>query len=230
MSQYSFLTANQIRNLPVYLLIDCSTSMQGEPIQAVNDGLRMIHDELLNDPRTLETVQLCIIAFADQAGVLFPLGNVSDYQPQTVHANGQTAMGQAFQILSDSIDNDVHANTNQRRGDYRPIVFLLTDGQPTDEYNTGIQRLHNFSDNKKPLIIALACGPRADMNMLRKLTQIIFKMDQVNGDTIRQYFQWISGSITQAAGGLSFASGQSVNFNPPTDIPGIRYEPESPQE
>ena len=52
----------------------------------------------------------------------------------------------------------------------------------------------------------------------------------MNGDTIRQYFQWISGSITQAAGGLSFASGQSVNFNPPTDIPGIRYEPESPQE
>jgi uncharacterized protein YegL len=229
MSGSSFLTANQIRRLPVYLLLDCSTSMENEPIQAVNDGLRLIHEELLKEPRAVETVWLCIIAFASNAEVLFPLEKAVRYVPQTVYANGWTAMGAAFNLLADSIEKDLRPNTQERRGDFRPIVYLLTDGKPTDKYEDAVKRLHNLKENKVPMIIALGCGPDADLGMLHQVTTNVFKMEFVSGDTIKKFFQWISGSITQTARAISSNAGQATRLNDPTDIPGIYYDPEQPR-
>ena len=124
-----FMTSGQVRRLPVYFLLDCSGSMSGDPITAVNEGVTMIHRELLNDPRALETVYISIITFSSRADQ-YQLTPIDQFRPPILSAGGSTAMGEAFRILVQSIEQDlVLNNPPTQHGDYRPLVFLLTDGE-----------------------------------------------------------------------------------------------------
>lgn len=220
-----FLTSSQLRRLPVYLLLDCSSSMMGDPITAVNEGVTMLHRELSNDPRALETVFISIITFATRADQ-YKLTSLAQFQPPTLVANGSTPMGEAFKLLAQSIEQDLIQNTPTQHGDYRPLVFLLTDGEPTDSYRDAIQKLHSLHSSRKPTIVALGCGSQVNTAMLHEVTENVFLMHNVTAASIRQYFQWISGSIAQASQSVGSSANQQTVITPPTSIPGINYSPQ----
>src|SRR5207245_9375146 len=98
MSQGGFTTSNQLRRLPVYFLLDCSGSMSGDPITAVNEGVTMIHRELVNDPQALETVYISIITFSSRADQ-YQLTPIDQFRPPILSAGGSTALCDAFRIL-----------------------------------------------------------------------------------------------------------------------------------
>ncbi|HEX7736355.1 MAG TPA: VWA domain-containing protein [Ktedonobacteraceae bacterium] len=189
-----------IRRLPVYLLLDCSTSMQGHPIMAVNEGLNMIYRQLMNDLRAQDTVYISLIRFASQA-TQDPLTPLLHFQPPILTANGNTALGAALQLLVQSIREDLVVNTMQRHGDYRPLVFLLTDGEPNDHYKDSVYQLHQLRGNQRPTVIALGCGNNVKESTLRELAEPnnVFLMQNVTGESIKKFFQWMSGSIIQTA-------------------------------
>lgn len=85
-----------VRRLPVYLVLDCSGSMRGEPIQAVNRGIQLLVKTLQNNPVALETVWVSIITFSTEAQQLVPLTEVSLLQVPKIQAGGRTAMGAAL--------------------------------------------------------------------------------------------------------------------------------------
>ena len=191
-----------VRRLPVYLLLDCSTSMQGHPIMAVNEGLNMIYRQLMNDLRAQDSVHISLIRFASQANQ-DPLTPLLYFQPPVLTANGNTALGAALQLLVQSIREDLVMNTMQRHGDYRPLAFLLTDGEPNDYYKDAVQQLRQLHGNQKPTIIALGCGSHVNVNTLREIAEPnnIFLMQNVTGELIKKFFQWMSGSIIQTVNG-----------------------------
>jgi len=217
-----FMSAEQLRRLPVYLLLDCSGSMSGDPITAVNEGVSMIHSELKNDPQALETVYISIITFASRADQ-YQLTQLEQFQPPILSASGSTAMGEAFRILVQSIEQDLKLNTPKQHGDYRPLVFLLTDGAPTDNYSDAVQKLHDLRGSRKPTIVALGCGSGVDTSMLHKVTEHVYLMHNVTPQNLRNYFQWISGSIMQTS--RAAGSGSNQTLTPPTSVPGITYNP-----
>src|SRR5690242_16399199 len=90
----------QARRLPIYLLLDASSSMGGVKIVSVNNGVQLLYHELLNDPRSAQTVHISVIVFADQA-YQTPLISISQFTPPQLSANGSTAMGAAFHILNE---------------------------------------------------------------------------------------------------------------------------------
>ncbi len=224
MSQEShdFMSANQLRRLPVYLLLDCSGSMTGEPITAMNEGVAMIYRELMKDPQAVEVVYISIITFGSRADQ-YQLTPLDQFRPPALSASGSTAMGDALRILVQSIEQDLVLNTPTQLGDYRPIVFLLTDGSPTDNYRDAVQRLHNLRGSRKPTIVALGFGSGVDTSMLHEVTENVFLMQNFNGNTIKQFFQWLSGSIRQTS--QAAGSGSNQTLMPPTSIPGIIYSP-----
>jgi uncharacterized protein YegL len=188
------------RRLPVYLLLDCSTSMQGSPIMAVNEGLNMIYRLLMNDLRAQDTVHMSLIRFASQA-TQDPLTPLLNFQPPVLIASGNTALGAAIQLLVQSIREDLVMNTMQRHGDYRPLAFLMTDGEPNDYYKDAVYELHQLHGNQKPTLIALGCGNNVNESTLRQIAEPnnIFLMQNVTGELIKKFFQWMSGSIIQTA-------------------------------
>ncbi|HVU69067.1 MAG TPA: VWA domain-containing protein [Ktedonobacteraceae bacterium] len=200
MSMIPDFEGGNVRRLPVYLLLDCSTSMQGHPIVAVNEGLNMIYRLLRNDLRAQDTVYISLIRFASQAEQ-DPLTPLLQFQPPILQANGNTALGAALQLLVQSIREDLVVNTMQRHGDYRPLVFLLTDGEPNDHYKDAVYQLHQLHGNQRPTIVALGCGNNVKVSTLREITtpENIFLMQNVTGESIQKFFQWMSGSIIQTA-------------------------------
>ena len=222
--QGEFMGSRHLRRLPVYLLLDCSESMSGDPITAVNEGVSMIQRELTNDPQALETVYISIITFASRADQ-YPLTAIDQFVPQPLSASGATQMGEAFKILVQSIEQDLVLNTATQHGDFRPLVFLLTDGEPTDNYRDPLQKVHALRGSRKPTIVALGCGGGVNTAMLHEVTEDVFLMHTVTSAALKHFFQWLSGSILQTSRSAGSSSNQQVTMTSPATIPGITYSP-----
>lgn len=218
--QSGFMTTEYTRRLPVYLLLDCSGSMTGNAIIAVNEGLWMIYHLLMTDPQALETVHISVIRFSDYADQ-YELTPIDHFQPPTLTASGMTAMGAALRLLSQSIEQDLLVNTPTQHGDYRPLVFLLTDGSPTDNYREAVQKLKLLRGSQRPTIVAVGCGEQVNAAILHELTDDVFLMHTTTPENINSFFKWVSGSIVAT----SHAVGdESAMMLPPT-IPGTSFSP-----
>jgi len=104
--KWQITTSEGIRRLPIYLLLDTSGSMAGEPIQDVRLGVETFQREVGNDPFAEETVYIGVITFGGEAEFvtkgLIPIGKFSDeFNTESISANGQTPLGQALWLLDD---------------------------------------------------------------------------------------------------------------------------------
>lgn len=208
----------QNRRLPVYLLLDCSSSMAGVKIQQVNTGVQMLYQELMADPRSADTVYISIIPFASSAYQM-DLVPIAQFTPPQLTANGQTALGSALSLLNQSLDSDLIINQPGKKGDYKPLVFILTDGQPTDTWDAEAQKLRARTTAAN--IIALGIGHDADDQVLQAVAGTVLKMENVTGDNLRAFFQWVSQSVQTAS---KAAQGQAQAAQLPPPPPGITVE------
>ncbi|MFQ3535040.1 MAG: VWA domain-containing protein [Aggregatilineales bacterium] len=192
-------TEDYVRRRPVYLLLDTSGSMRGAPIQAVQQGVAMIHQELLNNPHAIETVYLSVITFADGAQQVARLASVEDFKPPTLRAEGQTALGAAITLLEQALDRELVPNREGRKGDYRPLIFLLTDGAPTDDWRPAVARFKAQRGSKIGAFVALGCGTNVNTETLREITNDVLYMKDTSPDALKQFFRWVSSSIQKTS-------------------------------
>ena len=96
--------ADYARRLPVYLLLDCSGSMMGDPIEAVRQGVKALLLDLKGDPQALETAYISVITFDSTARQVVPLTELMQFQEPELQARGATAMGRALEVLMDGIN------------------------------------------------------------------------------------------------------------------------------
>ena len=115
-----------MRRLPVYFLVDVSESMVGAPIQQVQDGMRMIVQELRTDPYALETAYISVIAFAGKAKCVSPLTELYKFYPPTFPIGGGTSLGNALEFLMEDMDKTLVRTTTEQKGDWKPIVFSFS--------------------------------------------------------------------------------------------------------
>lgn len=172
------------RRCPIYLLLDTSGSMEGEPIQAVRNGVQIIVDGLMSHPIAKDVGYLSIITFGTDAEEKMPLKKVAyfDFDTKNIKARGLTAMGGALNLLLDRIERDVrHKKDEQERGDWRPIVYLITDGEPTDDegmgnaFNRALTRLQGV---QFAAFLILAAGKDANIEKLNSILSYVYTRDE----------------------------------------------------
>lgn len=201
------------RRLPIYLVLDCSGSMSGEPIEAVRQGVRALVSDLRGDPQALETAFLSVITFDSGARQVSPLTELMVFQEPNLDASGSTALGEALKLLEQAVDKEVRKSTATQKGDWRPLVFLMTDGQPTDSWQ---QPADSVKAKKLGNVIACAAGPGADAGPLKRITEVVVKLDNLQPDTLKQFFRWVSDSIkTTSASVAQVAADGPINLPPP---------------
>jgi uncharacterized protein YegL len=183
-----------IRRLPIYFLIDVSESMVGEQLQDVEEGMGQIIRELKTDPQALETVYISILVFAGQAKTLVPLQEIINFYPPRFAIGGGTSLSKALGHLMYELRKNTVKTTAEIKGDWKPIVFLFTDGTPTDDSNAAINEWHTNFKNQAHLV-AIAIGDNIDLSILKKLTPDAFMLKDPNRQSFKEFFKWITASI-----------------------------------
>ena len=185
-----------MRRLPVYLILDTSASMYGKPIEAVNKGLQVLVSTLRQDPYALETAYLSIITFNTKAKQIVPLSDLISFQIPPIEVQGMTALGEALSLAADCIKKEVVKTTQSQRGDWRPLVFLMTDGSPNDDWEKGFQR---FKELKLSMVIGCAAGADANLEVLKKIANVVVQLDTADEATIKAFFKWVSASVSTSS-------------------------------
>ena len=203
-----------IRRLPVYLLLDCSGSMLGEPIEAVRQGVKALLSELRGDPQALETAYLSVITFDSQARQIIPLTELLQFQEPEISAGGATSLGEALNVLIDCVNREVRKSTQTQKGDWRPLVFILTDGAPTD-VQTFREATGQLKEMKAANIIACAAGSNANTAYLKEITDNVLMMNTLSAGDMAQFFAWVSGSIKMSSKKLDVRPGAPIELPPP---------------
>ena len=154
-----------MRRLPVYLLLDTSGSMTGEPIEAVKNGVQMMIHSLRQNPQAIETAYVSIITFDTDAKQIVPLTDLASFQMVDIKASGVTSLGSALELLADKLETEVIKTTLEKKGDWKPMTFIMTDGVPTDDWERGLSKLNSVN---KGLIVGCAAGSGADDSVLKQ--------------------------------------------------------------
>ncbi len=189
------------RRLPIYILIDTSGSMNGEPIASVNVGLQAMVHALRQDPHALDSVHLSLITFDNEVKEIFPLTALDQVQiPEiTCPPSGATNLGAALEKVVQAVSQDVQRSSAERKGDWRPMLFLMTDGAPSDTacFNAMVIKIRNLPFAR---IIACAAGPKAKEAFLKQLTETVVSLDTTDSAAFASFFKWVSASVEQTSG------------------------------
>lgn len=196
-----------MRRLPVYLVLDISGSMTGEPIESVKNGVQVLISTLRQDPYALETAFLSVITFDSSARQVVPLTELSMFQMPDIQATGTTALGEALSLLANKANSEVTKTTAEVKGDWKPLVFLMTDGEPTDNWQKG---LAEFKKQKFGLVVACAAGSGANTSLLKQITDVVVQLETADSASIKAFFKWVSASVSTGSQKIE-ASGKDVS-------------------
>ncbi len=191
-----------MRRLPIYFLVDVSESMVGDPIEHVQEGMRTIIQELRMDPYALETVFVSIIAFAGKAKTLVPLTELYKFYPPVFPIGGGTSLGGALEFLMEDINRSIQKTTMEVKGDWKPLIFLFTDGTPTDNYDIAFQKW-NDRFRKHCNLVAVSIGDNVNTSILAKLTDDVLILKNTDKESFAQFFKWVTASIKTSSVSVS---------------------------
>lgn len=206
------------RRLPVYILIDTSGSMKGEPIESVKVGLSDMVASLRLDPYALETVCISLITYDKDVKQILPLTELENLQLPDIICpdSGPTHMGAALNVLCDCYDREVNMGSHEQKGDWMPLLFILTDGKPSDS-QVYEEAIPNVKKRHFTNIVACAAGPKAKIEPLKKLTDNVFTLDTMDSNTFKKFFQWVTINVQQ--GGKTVGVTDTIELpKPPAEV------------
>ncbi len=194
-SKLKEFTASAARPLPVILLADVSGSMSVEgKIEALNQSVREMLSTFSSSDDLRAEIYVAVITFGGEARLHVPLQPASSVKWADMAADGRTPMGQAMTLAADLVDDKDRIPGRA----YRPTVVLISDGQPTDSWQAGLDRLTKQGRAQKAERMALAIGGDADVDMLRRFLADDNKHVFVAADArrIKDFFQFVTMSVT----------------------------------
>jgi uncharacterized protein YegL len=188
--------------------------MYGEPIQALNNALSGMFSALRSDAQALDSLWVSLITFDRTVNEICPLTELALFQLPEIYCpqSGPTHTGMALELLYDKVKSELILGSENQKGDWKPLLFIFTDGKPNDiqKYREMIPKIKavNFG-----AIICCAAGHMADDSILKELTNDVVHLDSADSHTLKQFFKWVSDTIEQ--GNKSQGTGEKVALPPP---------------
>jgi uncharacterized protein YegL len=176
---------------PCVLLLDVSGSMSGQPVAELNAGLVTFKDELAADALAMKRVEVAIVTFGPTK-VEIPFTSATNFYPPNLSSQGDTPMGgailQALELVRDR-KNEYKQNGISY---FRPWVFLITDGGPTDAWKAAADAVREGEAGKQFAFFAIGVKG-ANMEVLQQIS--VREPLSLDGLKFRQLFSWLSSSL-----------------------------------
>jgi uncharacterized protein YegL len=218
----SKFSTNKSKALPVYLLLDVSSSMaevvdpentratgqtyfkDGKNWQVVeggttkmdqlNDAVRKMLVTLTKESKLSSEIQVGVITFGDSASLHQSLTAVTDFQWQSLNCEGMTAMGEAFKMTKALVEDTKVTPSSA----YRPLLVLVSDGQPNDSWQAPLKQLIAEGRSAKCDRMAMAIGADADQSVLNQFIEgtghkLFFAED---ASKIHEFFRLVTMSVS----------------------------------
>lgn len=181
---------------PVVLVLDTSYSMSGEKIRQLNEGLRVLEDSLKADELAMKRAEIATVTFGpvavQQDFVTADIWTAPHLEPQ-----GDTPMGGAIEQAAALIETRRQVIRDNGIGLYRPWMFLITDGAPTDSIARAQSIVRDAEAAKRFMMFAIGVDG-ADMSILASLSPARDAV-QLKGLNFRELFQWLSASLSSVS-------------------------------
>ncbi len=206
------LIDNSDERAPLVLVLDCSGSMLDDnKIGLLNDGLKTLATELKNDPIAARCGRVLVISFGGDNNVelMGDWTDAMDFTPPDLRAGGMTPMGAAMRCALDEIEAQKGQMRSAGVSYKRPIVMLLSDGEPTDEWQQVAADCKAAESVHKVNIMAIGIGDQANRDILGAFSNK--GALNLKGLRFKELFIWLSRSIQAVS---RAASGGTVQLNP----------------
>lgn len=190
---------NPENRCPVILLLDTSGSMIGDAIGALNQGVQLFKDNILADAKAALSVEVALVTFGP-VKLVQDFTTIDQFIPPTLVADGVTPMGEAIEYALDLLETRkqiYHTNGIQY---YRPWIFLITDGAPTDPWEAAAERIRQGEADRKFCFFSVAVEG-ADLKTLSQIAPVERPPVLLHGLDFQSLFVWLSKSMKRVSSG-----------------------------
>ncbi len=199
------------RPLHFFWVVDCSGSMYGEKIGIVNNAIQNVLPDMVSEAEDNPNAQLMIRTLKFSTGAEWLTENpvkVEDYVWEDLDAGGVTDLGKAFELLTAQLDV-------KQMGERAlpPVIVLLSDGQPTDDYKKQLDKFKKLPWSKKAVKIAISIGQDADDEVLVDFTgnrELVLNAN--NAKMLAKMIKWASTAVSAVSSGASNTSSEDTNM------------------
>lgn len=196
------LENNPSTRVPVCLVLDTSGSMEGNPIEELNEGVRLFYEAIRSDETALYAAEISIVTFGGCAMRHADFSTL-EHQPNApeFYANGGTPMGEAMNMALNMLEQRKNEYKSSGVDYYQPWIVLMTDGRPngsSSELASSIERTCVMINDRKLTIFPIGIGEEADMNVLARYSPKR-KPLKLQGLNFKEFFAWLSKSLSKVS-------------------------------
>ncbi len=189
---------NPEQRLPCVLLLDVSGSMKGAPINQLNAGLKSFAESLQKNELAAMRVEVAILTFGGSPNLKQDFVTADQFTPPELAAQGGTPMGAAINMALDKLEERKQIYKRAGISYFRPWVFLITDGEPTDEWHAAATRIQALEEHKGVTFFVVAVD-QANINILNQIAPKNRPPAKLNGLEFGALFVWLSSSLSSVS-------------------------------
>ena len=208
------LVDNPTPRVPICLVLDSSYSMSGEPSDELNSGVELFFESVTNDEVAQWSAEICVVTFGGFAKKLLDFEGIQNQSIPTLSADGNTPMNDGVNMALDLLDARKREYSDKGVDYYQPWMVLMTDGEPTQDISSSVNRTVQMVTSKKLTIFPIAIGDGADLDILEQYSPTR-KPLRLKGLNFSGFFEWLSQSISRVS---QSTPGEKVEL----DVDGIK--------
>ena len=208
------MVENPTPRVPISLVLDVSGSMEGAPLEELNEGVASFFRSLQEDEVARYAAEVSVITFGDQVTQVVPFGPLDTVTPPILTARGKTRLGEAVSLALVSLERRKELYQALGVDYYQPWMVLMTDGKPTDDVERAAQGTCALVEKGKLTLFPVAVGEKASLDTLALFSPAWTPL-RLQDLRFREFFRWLSASVARVSQSIP---GEKVEL----DLAGIR--------